>query len=458
MTFNPETAAIRFGTGLSPHIAPPVSVDKMLAGLTGPDDMAGRFPIDGFKRIEAVMEDIRRLNRTRREAPEQAGDIKQQIRDLRKQARRQQADWLRATIARGVFTEDGLRERLVRFWADHFTVKGKKSVMRHAVATYVEDAIRPNITGKFSELLKAATFHPMMLFYLDQVNSVGPKSVAAVRNPGRGVNENLAREVLELHTLGVDGAYTQKDISELAKLFAGMTYRRKDGFTYAPRMAEPGPETVLGKSYGGYIQDLFHITDFLDDLAVHPDTARHLARKLVVHFVSDTPAGDLVDHVARAYRDSGGDLMATYHAMLTHDAAWAIPAVKIKQPIDFITSSLRALDVEEAHITALNWKKMRTLVIAPMGLMGQMWENPVGPDGWAEEAEHWITPQGLAARIQWAMTVPALLRPDLPEPVALANTALGTRLGDTLRQAVASVDEKSDGVGLILASPEFQRT
>ncbi len=458
MTFNPETAAIRFGTGLSPHIAPPVSVDKMLAGLTGPDDMAARFPIDGFKQIEAVMEDIRRLNRSRREAPEKAQDIKQQIRDLRKQARRQQADWLRSTIARGVFSEDGLRERLVRFWADHFTVKGKKSVMRHAVATYVEDAIRPNITGKFSGLLKAAIFHPMMLFYLDQVNSVGPKSVAAVRNSGRGVNENLAREVLELHTLGVDGAYTQKDISELAKLFAGMTYRRKGGFTYAPKMAEPGPETVLGKPYGGYIQDLFHITDFLDDLAVHPDTAHHLARKLVVHFVSDAPDSALVDHVAAAYQDSGGDLMVMYRAMLTHDAAWAVPAVKIKQPVDFVISSLRALGVKEASITALNWKKMRTLVIAPMGLMGQMWENPVGPDGWAEEAEHWITPQGLAARIQWAMTVPALLRPDLPEPAALATTALGTRVGDTLRQAVASVGEKSDGVGLILASPEFQRT
>ncbi|MCF6316448.1 MAG: DUF1800 domain-containing protein [Marinosulfonomonas sp.] len=109
--------------------------------------------------------------------------------------------------------------------------------------------------------------------------------------------------MLDLHTLGVDGAYTQKDISELAKLFAGMTYRRKDGFTYAPRMAEPGPETVLGKPYGGYIQDLFHITGFLDDLAVHPDTARHLGRKLVVHFVSDTPDAGLVVIILRGGMD-----------------------------------------------------------------------------------------------------------------------------------------------------------
>lgn len=403
------------------------------------------------------MRQIRELSRSRRAQPESAQAIKSQIRGLRKAARRAQADMLRASIARGIYTEDGFRERLVRFWADHFTVQGKKGVLRYAAASFVEDAIRPHITGRFSGLLKAALFHPMMLFYLDQINSVGPKSVAAVRKPARGINENLAREVLELHTLGVDGAYNQKDVAELAKLFAGLTYRSKGGFTYAPQMAEPGPETVLGKAYGGYIQDLFHVTDFLDDLAVHPDTARHLARKLVVHFVSDTPDAQMVDHIAMAYSSSGGDLMTAYRAMLMHDAAWGMPAMKVKQPIDFVISSLRCLGVEEQRFTTLNWKKMRTLIIAPMGLMGQMWEKPNGPDGWAEAPRHWITPQGLAARIQWAMTVPALLQSNLPAPLALAETALGRRASATLLQAVAKSDVKSDGVGLVLVSPGFQR-
>ncbi len=457
MAFDPETAAIRFGTGLSANLAPPASVDEMLNRLAGPDKMAARFPIGEFDQVVGRMEKVRVLNRARRDDPTKGAEIKQQIRKLRKQARLQQVKSLQTNIARGIYTQDGLRERLVRFWADHFTVKGKSNMWRAGVAPYVDAAIRPNITGSFAEMLKAATFHPMMLMFLDQVNSVGPKSVVAVLKPERGINENLAREVLELHTLGVDGAYSQTDVHELAKLFSGLTFRRKTGFTYAPRMAEPGPEIVLGKSYGGYIQDLFHVTDFLDDLAVHPDTARHLARKLVVHFVSDDPDAAHVAHVAKAYQNSGGDLTATYRAMLMHDAAWAMASTKVKQPIDFVISSLRALDIKEQNFTDLTWKKIRTLVIAPMGLMGQMWENPTGPDGWSEAAEHWITPQGLAARIGWAMTVPAMIRPKLPDPVVLASAALGARLSPAVSRACGESDDTADGVGLVLASPEFQR-
>lgn len=457
MNFTSETAAIRFGTGLSPTIKAPVGVEAMLAGLTGPDQMALRFPIGEFGVIEGQVEQLRALNKTRREMPDRNAEIKKKINALYKQARGWQIEWLQASMARSIYTEDGLRERLTRFWADHFTVRGKKNIWRYGVSTYVEAAIRPHLTGKFSDMLKAVLFHPMMLMYLDQVNSVGPKSVVAALNPKRGLNENLAREVLELHTLGVDGAYSQNDVFELAKLFSGLTYRRKNGFTYAPRMAEPGPETVLGKSYGGYIQDLFHVTDFLDDLAVHPDTARHLARKLVVHFVSDTPDAAHVEHVAAAYRDSGGDLMQTYRAMLTHTSAWEMPATKVKPPFEFICASLRALGVNEQQFTALNRKKMRGLVIAPMGLMGQPWEKPNGPDGWAEAAEHWITPQGLAARIQWAMVVPPVLQADLPDPVELAKTALGGRLTPNLLQAVRESEPRSNAVGLVFAASEFQR-
>lgn len=457
MNFTPETAAIRFGTGLSPTITAPVDVEAMLAGLIGPDQMAARFPIGAFRLIEEQMDQLRALNAIRRENPDRNAEIKNKINALYKQARGWQIEWLQANMARSIYTEDGLRERLTRFWADHFTVRGKKNMWRYGASTYVEAAIRPHLTGKFSGMLKAALFHPMMLMYLDQVNSVGPKSVVAALNPKRGLNENLAREVLELHTLGVDGAYSQSDVFELAKLFSGLTYRRKNGFTYAPRMAEPGPESVLGKSYGGYIQDLFHVTDFLDDLAVHPDTARHLARKLVVHFVSDTPDAAHVEHVAAAYHDSGGDLMQTYRAMLTHKSAWEMPATKVKQPFEFICAALRALGVNEDEFTALSRKKMRGLVIAPMGLMGQPWEKPNGPDGWAEAAEHWITPQGLAARIQWAMVVPPELQADLPDPVGLADAALGGRVTSNLLQALRESTPRSSGVGLVFASPEFQR-
>ncbi|HHI71194.1 MAG TPA: DUF1800 domain-containing protein [Rhodobacteraceae bacterium] len=457
MTFDPDTAAIRFGTGLSPEIAPPTGVDEMLRRLSGPDRMARQFQIDGFDRIEQLMSEIQALNRERRQNPERKTRIKEQVRSRRRQARQLQAGWLKSTIARGVFTNDGLRERLVDFWADHFTVKGKRSITRPAVSTYVEDAIRPNIAGSFATLLKAAIFHPMMLSYLDQINSVGPNSLVAVRKPGRGMNENLAREVLELHTLGVNAGYTQKDVVELAKLFTGLTYRMGKGFVYGVKMAEPGAETVLGKSYGGYRNDLSDIEDFLEDVAVHPDTARHLARKLVVHFISDTPDRSLVDHIAATYLESGGNLMQAYSAMLGHPSAWALPGRKVKQPSAFVIAAIRALAVPKQRIMEARWQDVRDLIYAPLGLMGQPWQNPAGPDGWPEEAEHWITPQGLAARIQWAMTVPAIMRPDLPDPRRFVQTALGNRADDRLRFAVAAAEVKSEGVGLVLVSPAFQR-
>ena len=457
MTFDPETAAIRFGTGLSPDIAAPENMDAMLALLNGPDHMAKRFKIDGFDWIEKIDLEIRHLKKMRRENPDQAKNYRTQERNLKRQARVKQSDWLRATLARGIFTKDGFRERLVQFWADHFTVVGKQGVMKNAAATFAEEVVRPHISAKFGDMLKAATFHPMMLFYLDQIKSVGPASLVAVRNPGRGVNENLAREVLELHTLGVDGAYTQNDITELAKLFAGLTYRRKKGFTYDANMAEPGPETVLEKSYGGYIQDLFHVTDFLDDLALHPDTARHLAKKLAVHFISDTPDADLVDEIAAAYLSSGGDLMTCYKAILNHPAAWAPTADKIKWPSSYIISAIRALGVKEEDFIKLKPKKVRVLIVAPMGLMGQLWGNPRGPDGWEEDAKHWISPQGLAARIQWAMSAPAQLRPRLPNPRKFVVGALGARASQQLKFAADGAETKADGIGLVLASPEFQR-
>ncbi len=457
MKFDPEIAAIRFGTGLSPDIAPPSSVDDMLARLSGPDRMAQRFVIDGFKVIEDAAIEIKRLNKLRRKEPDRAPELKKKVRKITKQARKWQSGWLRATIARGAFAEDAMRERLVLFWKDHFTAKGKQSVMKRATSAYVEDVIRPHVNGNFADMLKAVTFHPLMLFYLDQVKSVGPNSVIAVKNPGRGINENLAREVLELHTLGVDGAYNQNDIKELAKLFAGLTYRREDGFVYMANMAEPGAEKVLGKSYGGYTQDLSDVTDFLDDLAVHPDTARHLAQKLVVHFVSDEPDSELVDQVAAAYLSGGGDLMQAYRALLEHPAAWALPATKIKPPVQFIISAIRALGIAEKTVMEAGEAKINRLIAAPMELMGQKWEDPVGPDGWPEDSGHWISPQGLAARIQWAMNAPKKMRRKLPDPRDFIDTALGAHSSDRLRSAAARAERKSEGIGLILAAPEFQR-
>ena len=215
------------------------------------------------------------------------------------------ADLLRGlglTMLRWSETQSGFRERLALFWTDHFTTVGKSEPQRSAVSIYVDAAIRPHLSGRFGDLLVAAVTHPMMLTYLDQRVSVGPQSAFARRKgTSRGLNENLAREVLELHTLGVDGPYTQADVRQLAELFTGLTIDRSGAMAFRPGWAEPGEELVLGRRYGGNPARLEAVEQALHDLAVHPATADHVARKLAVHFVSDAPDPGLVAHMAARF-------------------------------------------------------------------------------------------------------------------------------------------------------------
>lgn len=459
MRFDPETAAIRFGTGLSPSVRAPASAQKMLERLAGRDDMAVRFPIPVFSSLLPAIERFGELRKQRNRAPDRAGKkvFQRQMRDMRRAAKAGQAENLKAAVMRGVYAPDGFRERLTGFWADHFTVRGKGGLFASAVSTYVEEAIRPNLSGSFAALLTAVVTHPMMLLYLDQANSAGPNSRLAKRRAGRGLNENLARELLELHTLGVGGGYSQQDVRQLAELLTGLSVSRKTGFAFRAGMSEPGAETVLGKTYGGGPPGTGDIEAFLSDLAVHPDTARHIGWKLARHFVSDAPDPALVANIAGRFSETGGDLGEVYAALLGHDAAWAGVDRKTKQPFDFIVSALRAVDVDERQLKALSPQAVALYIAAPMQVMGQQFEAPAGPDGWPEEAEAWITPQGIAGRIQWAMTVPRVLRPLLPDPRVFLDQALGGRASEALGFAAGEAASKWEGVGLVLASPEFQR-
>jgi uncharacterized protein (DUF1800 family) len=305
--------------------------------------------------------------------------------------------------------------------------------------------------------------HPLMLHFLDQMQSVGPGSRAArkAREKGRarqpGLNENLAREVLELHTLGVGGPYGQDDVRQLAELFTGLSFTPGEGFVFRPRQAEPGAETVLGRSYGGNPATLESIHAALEDIAAHPATARHVAWKLAVHFVADDPDPALVDHVAARYLASDGDLMAVYAALLEHPAAWDPRLANVKPPADFIASTCRALAVAPDRLGEKRLKLIRRVLLGPMAVMGQPWQKPGGPDGWPEEDGDWITPQGLAARMRWAMAAPALLRPDLPDPRAFVTTALGPFAGEPVQFAAKAAETREEAIGLVLSAPAFQR-
>jgi uncharacterized protein (DUF1800 family) len=213
----------------------------------------------------------------------------------------------------------------------------------------------------------------------------------------------------------------------------------------------------LGIEYGGGEPSIEDVNAGLRGIAMHPDTARHLARKLVVHFIAPTPDADLVEAMATRYLENGGILMGMYEVMLAHEAAWALDALKVKQPFDFIASSVRALGVSREDIFASERSFIRGAVQRPMTVMGQTWQRPVGPDGWPEEEENWITPQGMAGRITWSMQVPKRLLDRLPDPREFVFTALGPTPPEAVLFAANAAETVSDGVGLVLASAAFQR-
>lgn len=457
--FDPELAEIRFGCGLSPVVGPVTSRQAMLDGLRAPDLMLDQFPIETFPEFRNRMVVVQGLWKQRRKARGTPNEenLRNQINLLKKDARQAKVRWLGQTLLRRAYTPTAFRERVTFFWADHFTAHGKAGVIKRATSPYIDSAIRPNITGRFADLLIATVTHPLMLDYLDQRLSVGPNSRRARRQGSKvGMNENLAREVLELHTLGVNGPYTQADVRELAELFTGMSFVPEKGFKFRTDFVEPGAETVLGKSYSAE-PSMQPILAALEDLAAHPATARHIGEKLAVHFVSDGPDPALVDHLEARFNDTGGNLFALYEALLEHPSAWSEDAPNAKLPVDFMGSSLRALRVAPEKVQSMDEKRGRRLLVGPMRVMGQRWQEPIGPDGWPEADSNWITPQSLSARIRWAMEVPQTLVPDLPDPRAFAQTALGSRASQVVRFAAASAESKPEAIGLVLCSPAFQR-
>ena len=450
MAQDPTVMAFRFGYGLPLPEGAPQDAQAMLAALALPDAMAARYPGMGFA---AALPLLREIEATR-EAQNDDPTKKRQYRDAIKVSDRAALHAAKVSFARAVDNPDGFRERLVRFWADHFSTTAKNRQTRLLPVTLIEDAIRPNIGLRFADMLKAVILHPAMLVYLDQVLSIGPTSRAGKKRD-KGLNENLARELLELHTLGVDAGYSQTDVRQMAELLTGLAVNPETGFVFDKRRAEPGAETVLGISYEG--DGTKPILKALDDLAMRPETAGHIARQLTVHFVSDTPDADLVADIRAAYLTTGGDLMAVYAALLDHPAAWGPGAAKARQPYDFIVASFRALGISGAELIAMDDNSFVQLIANPMQAMGQPLPGPPGPDGWPEEAQAWINPAGLAARINWAMDVPVQLLANLPDPLALAMRALGPRASEKLIWAAPRAESQREGVGLVLASAEFNR-
>ncbi|WP_340108577.1 DUF1800 domain-containing protein [Pikeienuella sp. HZG-20] len=444
-------AAIRFGCGFRPGEARPDSAAALLAALAPGAAFPTRPGPPIAERVAAFarFNDLRRANRNNANRPEM-DRIQKEIRTLF-------FTDIRERVLTSVLSPHGFFERLAWFWSGHFALGGKNLLGKTLAGRFETEAIRPYLAGPFNLLLRAAVTHPAMLHYLDQDSAVGPNSPTG-RSRKSGLNENLAREIIELHTLGVAADYSQTDVRQFAELLTGLTFDRRTGaMRFRPRRAEPGAEAVLGVSYGGGAARLTDIYLALDALAAHPATARRIARKLAVHFVADTPTEALVDHLAAAFRRSGGDLRAVYGALLEHDESWARFGEKVKQPFDFIVSSLRATDPTPAEIEGLRApgdgpspmvQTARRLNQAPL--------FPPGPQGWPETAESWITPQALTVRIDWASRL-ARAAAARTDPRDFVDLALSDAASPAVRFVAANAAERWEGLALILASPDFNR-
>ncbi len=348
-----------------------------------------------------------------------------------------------AALTSALITTTPFRERLVWFWSNHFTVSVRRGQCAGLIGPFIAEAIRPHITGRFSDMLLAVMRHPAMLLYLDNVASVGPDSRAG-QGGKRGLNENLGRECMELHTLTPASGYTQADVTSFAKILTGWSIDLKQdppGFRFRPAAHEPGEQTVMGRRFAPGEQGGIEALTFF---ANHPATHHNIAVQLVRHFVADDPPPDAVRTVEAALRDTGGNLGAASLALVRLPQAWT-PETKVRAPVDVVVASLRALGVNEVPQQALG----------ALNLMGQpLWSAPQ-PDGWPDRAADWIAPEAVMRRVDYAYA--AAGRAGDRDPDRLAQIALGPLLRPATQEAVHRAGSRREAIALLFSSPEFQR-
>ncbi|MGB0748528.1 MAG: DUF1800 domain-containing protein, partial [Magnetospiraceae bacterium] len=345
MTSPRDIAAIRFGYGYRPSEAtPPDGPDALLRSLASGNPRPATFAkMTSAPRLR-FLRDLRMLFAA---DPNAMTDRE----DRRRSVREEIQDWYtrdaHAKIVQSVLSPQGFYERLAVFWANHFTVSVKRPKVIGLAGPFEAEAVRPNIMGHFAEMLTAVVFHPAMLIYLDQVQSIGPNSNAAHNRGKGGLNENLAREILELHTLGVDGGYQQADVIEFARILTGLNVNLNEGrFEFRPAIAEPGPFSLFGHRYADTGDKAELIRRVLWDIARHPATARFIATKLARHFSEDDPPPGLVAALEKTFLETEGSLPALYKTLVERPEPWNSFGRKAKTPYDFLISGLRATGAE----------------------------------------------------------------------------------------------------------------
>jgi uncharacterized protein (DUF1800 family) len=460
MSLEGALAANRFGLGAKPGEIDQASRDPkawLLNQLTRGEYPARLADLPTTKDLLAEPEKQQEARRAQ---------DKEAIKAFLMEARESYLREMSARLLVGFETQSSFRERLVRFWSNHFVVSTQKPRCALFVGAFEREAIRPHVTGRFADMVLAAERHPAMQIYLDNAQSIGPDSFAGQRS-GKGRNENLGREILELHTLGVDGGYTQDDVIALANILTGWSIDRgpgpvariitgamggeaENGFRFYPPRHEPGTKTLLGRRYEeGYRGGVRALTD----LAQHPATARHIAAKLATHFIADDPPEASIRRIETAFRDSGGELMKVYEVIIDDPAAWRPAPVKFRSPVEYVTAAMRVAGGDK--LAALDEKSVVAFMQSTR-VMGEMPFAAPSPQGWPDRTEAWAGSDAVLRRVEWANNAARRFGAQ-SDPVALADAALGPLLNPDTRTAIARAASQAQGLALLFASPEFQR-
>ena len=357
-----------------------------------------------------------------------------------------------ARLQRAVLVDCGFAERLVVFWSNHFCISANKGgLARMWAGSFEREAIRPHVLGRFGDMLRAVEQHPAMLFFLDNQQSLGPDSRAG-QNRKRGLNENLAREIMELHTLGVGGGYTQDDVTSFARIITGWTFAGRQGrlgepgtFAFNANAHEPGAQQVMGKTYaaGGLEQG----EAVLADLARHPSTAKHIAAKFARHFVADDPPAALVARLQDTFTRTDGDLKALALALVDSDEAWQAPLTKMRSPYEFLVGSARIMArVPEEPLRFLG----------ALNVLGQPLWSPAGPNGFPDTNAAWAAPEGMKLRLDISAQIASRVAGTV-DPRDLLELAAADAASEETRRTVERAESRQQALALLLMSPEFQR-
>jgi len=435
-------ASVRFGLGPAPGELAVIGGDPRgwLAAQIGDPP-----PLPSI--LDGVGNGNARTNELLEKRNEDGGVIENFIR--KKAAKDYLAD-LGLHLSASIASERPFLERLALFWCNHFTVSVERPAVYGLVVPFAVEAIRPHIQGRFADLLIASTRHQAMLLYLDQAVSFGPNSKAG-RWKGFGLNENLAREILELHTLGVHGGYTQEDVRQFALILTGWTLQRpKDdepgAFQFVEAGHEPGDKTLLGRRFpeDGMAEGLAA----LEFLATHRSTAQFIATKLARHFIADEPPPGAVERLAEVFAATGGDLPAVYAALIALQDGWQDPLAKLRTPQDLVIATLRALRATD--------KKALTGGIGSLKVLGQLPFAAGSPARYPDRAEDWAGADQVLKRVDWAATAGERIARAVA-PLDFLAVAQGGFAEADLRFLVENAPSRAEAVALVLASPTFQR-